>query len=147
MHSVSGLQENYLHPVVVLPLAVWVWTCPRQKPVQIRSMCSCFSPRSGHSPAARELSRLRARINEHFGSLASMANITLSQYSQGGCGSGGRVGRPLTRRSAVWAQCPPFCVPQVSLCKILKHKLPLMALPTVCDWMNVCEWVNDRTEI
>ena len=61
MQSVSGLQENYWHPVVVLPLAVWVWMRPRQKPVQIRSMCSCSSPLSGHSPTAPEPDRRNKR--------------------------------------------------------------------------------------
>lgn len=48
----SELQENYLHPVVVLPVAVEVWICPRQKTVQTRSMCWGCSPLSGYSPNA-----------------------------------------------------------------------------------------------
>lgn len=55
MHSVAGLQENYFHPVVVLPSAVWVWTRPKQKPVQMRST-------RGRCPTAPELSSLRGGI-------------------------------------------------------------------------------------
>ena len=68
------------------------------------------------------------------------------------CGSGGRAGHPLTRRSAFQSQALPF---YVSLGKILNPKWPLCAhsVWVMCDeglhiealYECVCELVNGKT--
>ena len=59
--------------------------------------------------------------------------------------------RALTRRSVVRSLAPAVCNPEVSLGKKPKPKLPLTAVPTVCEWgvieKRICKrcmnvWVN-----
>lgn len=63
---------TYLHSFVLLPLAGWVWTCPRQKAVQIRPKCLCSSPLCGYDPTApvpekrRELSHMEPMLGSKY---------------------------------------------------------------------------------